>query len=270
MARPRAAGKSRSGRPAFRSSCNRRNSADSAAVSLRQPVAHGREPHTDPNGNSLRRLRDRHGSPDPLRRPEGVVHRHALERDRAADRQLRRPASAAIDPATITANDWDFGDGSGHGSGVDDEPPYAAGTYTARLTVTHSNNMTATTTKQISSGNTPPSCVDPDLPNAGRSATRSPVHANAPTPRKGARGLALHVARRAPALPQRRRLPRARPARPDGRQHHHLRRAGPRRRLVPAHHVTVTDSGGLTLGDDRRATRSRRRCRSQSTRPACR
>ena len=34
---------------------------------------------------------------------------------------------------------------------------YAAGTYTARLTVTDSNNMTATTTKQISSGNTPPS-----------------------------------------------------------------------------------------------------------------
>jgi len=72
-------------------------------------------------------------------------------------------ASAASDPATITGYDWDFGEGSGHGSGVTTSHLYAAGTYTARLTVTDSNNMTATTTKQISSGNTPPS-VTIDLP----------------------------------------------------------------------------------------------------------
>jgi PKD repeat protein len=73
-------------------------------------------------------------------------------------------ASEAISPATIIGYDWDFGDGSGHGSGVTTSHLYAAGTYTARLTVTDSASMTATTTKQISSGNTPPS-VTLDQPN---------------------------------------------------------------------------------------------------------
>jgi len=59
-------------------------------------------------------------------------------------------------PATITDYDWDFGDGSTD-TGSTTTHSYAAGTWTARLTVTDSNGMTASTTKTIAAGNTAPS-----------------------------------------------------------------------------------------------------------------
>ncbi len=63
--------------------------------------------------------------------------------------------SGSSAPASITAYDWDFGDGSTD-SGQTTSHTYAAGTWTARLTVTDSNGMTATTSRSIAAGNQPP------------------------------------------------------------------------------------------------------------------
>ena len=72
--------------------------------------------------------------------------------------------STSSSPAGITGYDWDFGDGSPHGSGVTTSHTYASGTWTARLTVTDGNSNTATTTRTIAAGNTPPN-VTLDTPS---------------------------------------------------------------------------------------------------------
>ena len=59
-------------------------------------------------------------------------------------------------PAGIVSYAWDFGDDSPAGSGAQVQHTYAEGTWTARLTVTDGNGITATTTKTIAAANTPP------------------------------------------------------------------------------------------------------------------
>ncbi|MDF2560201.1 MAG: hypothetical protein K0R99_1647 [Microbacterium sp.] len=59
-------------------------------------------------------------------------------------------ASAPAGSATITGYQWDFGDDSPSGSGATPSHTYpATGTYTAKLTVTDSNGLAATTEKQV-------------------------------------------------------------------------------------------------------------------------
>ncbi|HET9613819.1 MAG TPA: PQQ-dependent sugar dehydrogenase [Candidatus Limnocylindrales bacterium] len=65
-------------------------------------------------------------------------------------------ASASSAAAGISSYDWDYGDGSAHGTGVTTSHTYAQGTWTARLTVTDTNNLTASKTQTIASGNLPP------------------------------------------------------------------------------------------------------------------
>jgi glucose/arabinose dehydrogenase/PKD repeat protein len=64
--------------------------------------------------------------------------------------------STSSAPAGIASYDWDFGDGSAHGSGATTSHTYAIGTWTARLTVTDTNGLTASKTQTIASGNLPP------------------------------------------------------------------------------------------------------------------
>ncbi|HEY7132706.1 MAG TPA: PQQ-dependent sugar dehydrogenase [Candidatus Limnocylindrales bacterium] len=65
--------------------------------------------------------------------------------------------SASSGPAPIVRYDWDFGDGdTDSDGGVTDTHTYAAGTYTARLTITDSNGITASTTRTVSASNMPP------------------------------------------------------------------------------------------------------------------
>ncbi|HEY8438555.1 MAG TPA: PQQ-dependent sugar dehydrogenase [Candidatus Limnocylindrales bacterium] len=71
--------------------------------------------------------------------------------------------SASTAFAGITGYDWDFGDGSPHGSGPTASHTYAAGTWTARLTVTDADGLTASKARTIASGNTPPT-VTLDMP----------------------------------------------------------------------------------------------------------
>ena len=59
-------------------------------------------------------------------------------------------ASAPAGSATIASYKWDFGDDSPTASGVTASHTYAAsGTYTAKVTVTDSNGLAATTEKQV-------------------------------------------------------------------------------------------------------------------------
>jgi PKD repeat protein len=59
-------------------------------------------------------------------------------------------ASGSQDPdGTIVSYDWDFGDGSAHGSGQSVTHPYAPGTYTVTLTVTDNNGATATASRSV-------------------------------------------------------------------------------------------------------------------------
>ncbi len=64
--------------------------------------------------------------------------------------------SASTAPAGVASYDWDFGDGSAHGSGVTAQHTYPAGTWTASLTITDSNGATATTTRMVSASNSAP------------------------------------------------------------------------------------------------------------------
>ncbi len=65
--------------------------------------------------------------------------------------------SGSSGPAAISQYDWDFGDGAtAPDGGSTTSHTYASGTWTARLTVTDTNGMTATTSKTIASGNPPP------------------------------------------------------------------------------------------------------------------
>ena len=65
--------------------------------------------------------------------------------------------SASSAPAGVTAYDWDFGDGSAHGSGVTAQHTYAVGgTFSARLTVTDLNGLTDTMSRTIAVSNTAP------------------------------------------------------------------------------------------------------------------
>ncbi len=66
-------------------------------------------------------------------------------------------AAGSSDPdGDALAYDWNFGDGSAHASGVSTSHQYAAGTYTARLTVNDGKGGVASATQRIDSGNTPP------------------------------------------------------------------------------------------------------------------
>ncbi len=65
-------------------------------------------------------------------------------------------AGSSSAPAGIASYDWDFGDGSSHGSGVTTQHTYAAGTWEARLTITDTNGATATTTRMVSASNNAP------------------------------------------------------------------------------------------------------------------
>ncbi|MGW8655099.1 LamG-like jellyroll fold domain-containing protein, partial [Nocardia salmonicida] len=59
-------------------------------------------------------------------------------------------ASAPAGSATITGYQWDFGDDSPAGTGATTSHTYtASGTYTAKLTVTDSNGLAATTEKPV-------------------------------------------------------------------------------------------------------------------------
>jgi PKD repeat protein len=64
--------------------------------------------------------------------------------------------TASSAPAGLSSFDWDFGDGSAHGSGATTTHTYAGGTWTARLTVTDVNDVSATTSRTIAVSNTPP------------------------------------------------------------------------------------------------------------------
>lgn len=58
--------------------------------------------------------------------------------------------STAVSPATISGYDWDWGDGSTHGTGSTASHTYAAaGTYTVVLTVTDSNSLTNASSQSI-------------------------------------------------------------------------------------------------------------------------
>jgi PKD repeat protein len=78
--------------------------------------------------------------------------------------------SASLDPdGTITAYDWEFGDG-GTGTGVNPSHTYAAaGTYTVTLTVTDDMGATdtATTTATIADAPNEPPFADPNGPYTG-------------------------------------------------------------------------------------------------------
>lgn len=68
--------------------------------------------------------------------------------------------SSSTAPAGVASYDWDFGDGSAHGSAATVSHDYAAGQYTAKLTIADVNGSTATASHTISSGSPPDVTVD--------------------------------------------------------------------------------------------------------------
>jgi len=100
-------------------------------------------------------------------------------------------ATASIPPtdATITAYDWDFGDGS-TGTGAITSHTYATeGTYTAELTVTASNGNTASTTTTITVDPTPvgdPVAAFTATPTSGIAPLAVSFDASASAPPDGA------------------------------------------------------------------------------------
>jgi glucose/arabinose dehydrogenase/PKD repeat protein len=61
-----------------------------------------------------------------------------------------------LDPLTY---DWDFGDGSAHSSAANPSHTYAAGSYTAKLTVSDGRGGSDSATVSVTSGNTPPTAT---------------------------------------------------------------------------------------------------------------
>jgi glucose/arabinose dehydrogenase/PKD repeat protein len=101
---------------------------------------------------------------------EGSVRRIARRPNLSPVAQIR-PTSPTSGPAPLTVSfdgtstdpegdpltyDWDFGDGSAHGSGLTISHAFGFGTYTVRLTVSddHGNSDADTTT--VNAGNAPP------------------------------------------------------------------------------------------------------------------
>jgi len=68
--------------------------------------------------------------------------------------------STSTAPAGITSYDWDFGDGTAHGTAASVSHDYAAGGFTATLTITDSNGSTATASQSVQSGTLPTVTVD--------------------------------------------------------------------------------------------------------------
>ena len=118
---------------------------------------------TDPNGN-LVYVDFTGGTIHRIRFQAPVANFTATPSSGAAPLFVAFNGSSSTSPAGITGYDWDFGDGSAHGSGATTSHTYAVGTWTARLTVTDGNGNTATKTTTIAAGNTPPN-VSLDPPN---------------------------------------------------------------------------------------------------------
>jgi PKD repeat protein len=77
-------------------------------------------------------------------------------------------ASTSHPGTAITTRDWDFGDGSAHGSGASPTHAYGKpGTYTVSLTVTDNNSLTAATTHQVTVTNRAPTAAFASTPAAG-------------------------------------------------------------------------------------------------------
>ena len=109
------------------------DAAEAASRADRDPVQLGRRDAGDADDRPERHLvYGEFGTgddpSDPLPAAGRVVHGDA---DRAAPRRCTSTSTAVglerVRPATITAYDWDFGDGSGHGSRRHDEPHLCRG-----------------------------------------------------------------------------------------------------------------------------------------------
>ena len=107
------------------------------------------------------------GSPN--RTPDADITANPTSGDDAADRQLRRHAGPSTPtPTDVLTYDWDFGDGSPHGTSATPTHTYTSpGTFTAKLTVDDGNGAQDSATIQITVGNEPPD-VAIDAPVASK------------------------------------------------------------------------------------------------------
>jgi glucose/arabinose dehydrogenase len=134
-----------------------------------KPLAFGRIPNpiqliADPNGDLL------YVDFDQTTATSGTIHR--IRYQSPTPHIVASPAtgpaplgvafngSTSTSPVGIVGYDWDFGDGSQHGTGSTASHTYAAGGFTAKLTVTDTNGSTATVSQAIQSGTQPSVTID--------------------------------------------------------------------------------------------------------------
>ncbi len=133
---------------------------------------------TEPGGDLV--YVDLNGEIHRLRYQPPVASFSATPSTGAAPLTVSFDGTGSSAPAGIDTYDWDFGDGTPHDSGATTSHQYAAGTWTARLTITDANGVTATKQTTIASGNSAPT-VTLDQPSCTNScwAVGDTIHLDA-------------------------------------------------------------------------------------------